>query len=290
MQGAWLILAAGVLWGTTGTAQALAPAGATPAAIGALRLVVGGAALLVAAAKHGRFGNLRRWPIFPTLLAAAGVAAYQLLFFAGVAATGVAIGTMVAIGSAPVFAGALAFFVRGERPAARWYLATALAVGGAVLLSRPGSGLDANFAGILLALGAGAAYAGYAVSSKGLLDDLEPDATMAAVFCLAAVLLAPVLWTSDLAWAATAQGAAVILHLGLIATAAAYLLFARGLAMTPVSSAVTLSLAEPLTAALLGITLLGERPDPVEVAGILLLAAGLVVLAGAERPQASSRR
>ncbi len=48
-RGAWMVLAAGVLWGTTGTAQAFAPAGATPLAIGAIRLLVGGTALLILA-------------------------------------------------------------------------------------------------------------------------------------------------------------------------------------------------------------------------------------------------
>lgn len=40
------ILAAAMLWGTTGTAQALAPAGVNPLALGALRVAIGGIALL----------------------------------------------------------------------------------------------------------------------------------------------------------------------------------------------------------------------------------------------------
>lgn len=278
-RGTWLILGASVLWGTTGTAQALAPAGATPTGIGVLRLVIAGAALLSLTGVRGRIKGLHGWPLIPTLMAAAGVAAYQLFFFAGVAATGVAVGTMVAIGSSPVFAGVLAFLVRGERPAPRWYLATAMAVAGAVLLVLPGDRVEASAAGVLLALGAGLAYAGYAVAGKGVVDSRGPDAAMAVVFSAAALMLSPLLWTSDLTWALTARGAGVILHLGLIATAVAYVLFARGLTTVPVSTAVTLSLAEPLTAALLGITLLGERPAPMELGGIALLLAGLVVLA-----------
>ena len=37
-----MVLLAAMLWGTTGTAQALAPPGATPLAVGTVRLTFGG--------------------------------------------------------------------------------------------------------------------------------------------------------------------------------------------------------------------------------------------------------
>ncbi|MFZ2948618.1 MAG: EamA family transporter, partial [Desulfuromonadaceae bacterium] len=52
--GTALILLAAVLWGTTGTSQALAPPGAHPLTIGALRLAVGGGALLLLALFRSR--------------------------------------------------------------------------------------------------------------------------------------------------------------------------------------------------------------------------------------------
>ncbi len=60
--GVWLILLAAMLWGTTGTSQALAPTGANPVVIGALRLAVGGAALLVLAWVRGGLRTGGRWP------------------------------------------------------------------------------------------------------------------------------------------------------------------------------------------------------------------------------------
>ena len=45
-----------------------------------------------------------------------GVAAYQLAFFAAVADTGVAVGTIVALGSAPAITGALEWLVRAPPP------------------------------------------------------------------------------------------------------------------------------------------------------------------------------
>src|SRR5690554_4610461 len=97
------VVIAAMLWGTTGTSQALAPQGATSLAIGAVRLSLGGLILLAFALFRGSLKGLKGWPILPTIIAAASVALYQPFFFAGVSQTGVAVGTMVAIGSSPVF-------------------------------------------------------------------------------------------------------------------------------------------------------------------------------------------
>jgi DME family drug/metabolite transporter len=276
--GQWFVLAAAVLWGTTGTAQAFAPAGAQPAAVGALRLAIGGVALLILASARGVLRSGERWPVVATALAAGSMAAYQLTFFAAVARTGVAVGTMVAIGSAPILAGLLGLGVRGERPGRKWVVATALSVVGCGLLIRPGGDVSVDPGGVILALGAGVAYATYAVTGKGLLEDRSPDAVMAVVFCLGALFLSPLLFTADLKWVTSARGLAVALHLGLIATATSYTLFARGLRVVPVATAVTLSLAEPLTAAALGLVLLGEQLTGTALLGVGLLFSGLALL------------
>ena len=53
-----------------------------------------------------------------------------------------------------------------------------------------------------------------------------------------------------------------MLFMALAATSVAYLLFLGGLKKISSSAAVTLSLAEPLTAALLGVLLVGEYLSP----------------------------
>ncbi len=277
-RGAWLILAAAALWGTTGTAQALAPPAAQPATIGALRLLIGGGALLALAVARGALKRGRRWPALPTGVAALSVAAYQLFFFSGVARTGVALGTVVGIGSSPIWGGLLGKLIRGESLSKRWVLATVLAVAGASLLLAGGKALQVDVPGITMALTAGLSYALYTLAVKHLLDMQPPDAVIAVVFGLAAVLSLPILLSADLTWVAQGRGLAVVLHLGLIATAASYVLFIRGLQVLPASTAVTLSMAEPLTAGVLGFTLLGERLLPLAMAGAASLLAGLLIL------------
>ncbi len=284
------VLLAAMLWGTTGTAQAFAPAGFDSVVIGALRLVIGGLALMALAIGRGELGRLRDWPVLPTFWAAVFTATYQVCFFAAVAKTGVAVGTIVGIGSSPIAAGILGFLFRGERPGRRWGVATVLGIIGCGLLSINGGGVTVDPLGILLAIGAGASYAAYTLALKGLLESRPANAVMAMVICLGALLLSPLLWGRDLGWLAHPRSIAVILHLGLATMALAYWLFARGLAGVPVATAVTLSLAEPLTAGLLGVVVLGEQLNLLSFVGIGLLFGGLLLLSlGGRRPLRAAR-
>ena len=116
IRGALLVLCGAMLWGTTGTSQALAPAGASSLEIGALRVVIGGAALLALALYKRSFIGSGKWPLVPTIIAILATAAYQPFFFTGTAKTGVAVGTLTALASAPVISGLLGHFTLGERP------------------------------------------------------------------------------------------------------------------------------------------------------------------------------
>ena len=272
------IILAALLWGTTGTAQALAPVGAQPVVVGAVRLLIGGLTLLLLAAGRGHLRRGGPWPWQSTAVAALSIATYQLTFFAGVSRTGVAIGTVVGIGSAPILAGIMAFLVWRQRPERRWWWATLLAVAGCGLLIAPQGQVKVDVGGILLALTAGGAYAAYTLASQRLLQTQAPDAVTAVTFTLGALTLSPFLFTADLFWLMNGRGMVVALHLGVVTTAVAYTLFARGLREVPVATAVTLTLAEPLTAATLGLFLLGEPLTPLTLLGIASLIAGLLLL------------
>jgi DME family drug/metabolite transporter len=265
-----LVLLSAVCFGTTGTAQALGPDGTEPAVVGAARILVGGA--LLAALAWRRDGS---WPALPVLVGAVAVAAYQLTFFAAVDQTGVAVGTVVALGSGPVFAGLLA----REPLTARWATATALAVVGVTVLVVAGASARVEPAGVALALGAGLSYATYTVAAKRLLATHAPEAVMARLFGIGAVLLCPVLVVAGPGEVWTPGGVALALYLGAVPTALAYILFARGLRHLPAGEVATLTLAEPLTATALGAIVLGERPGTAALLGVLLVLAGLAALA-----------
>lgn len=277
-RGYWLVLMAAILWGTNGTAQTLAPEGAEPLIIGTLRIALGGLTLLVIAALRGALRDRKHWPFLPTLLGALSMAAYQVFFFAGVARTGVAVGTIVGIGSTPILAGPIGYLVRGERPGKRWMAATALGIIGCALLIAAGKQIDIDLLGVFLAICAGGSYAVFTTFTKGLIEEHAPEAVMAVTFSLGALFVLPLLIGADLRWLSQPAGYLVIVHLGVITAAFAYTLFAQGLKLVPVATAATLTLGEPLTAGLLGVFFLREPLTALAMMGILLIFAGLVVL------------
>ncbi len=274
--GAWFIIASAMLWGTTGTSQALAHAAGSPQAVGALRLLVGGASLALIALSRGGL-RLQSWPFGLTFIAGFFVAAYQLFFFWGVSRTGVAVGTIVGIGSSPIFAGLLDYFIQRKTAGRRWLVSTGMAILGCSLLIAHSRNIQVDDIGIAFSAAAGFSYAVYALVMKRMLPGRSADDVTAMVFCTGALLLSPLLLVSDLHW--LAHGWLLMLHLGVLATGLAYWLFARGLERISVSSAVTLSLAEPMTAAVLGVAVLGERLSGVAWCGLMLILSGLLVLA-----------
>ena len=277
------VLFAALCFGTTGTAQALGPS-ASSVAVGSARIVLGGVLLVLVA----RAMAVRLPPLGPTVLAiAVGVAVYQLSFFAAVRMTGVAVGTVVAIGTGPAAAGLLGRLVNGERLTARWALATACAVAGVLLLAGGGGG-TVDPGGIALAVTAGVGYATCTVLSKRLLvAGAAPEGVMAAGFGGAAVLHVPALLIAGPGFLGSAGGLALAVYLGAIPTALAYVMFSRGLRRLSSGETATLVLAEPLTAAALGIAVLGEQPSVAAAIGAGLVLGGLGVLAAPGRRAAA---
>jgi DME family drug/metabolite transporter len=273
------VLLAATCFGTTGTAQAIGPGG-SPVAVGAARIVFGGLLLVLVARGLGvRMPNVSRGLVGM----ACAVALYQLSFFAAVRLTGVAVGTVVAIGTGPAAAGLLGRLVNGERLDARWAQATALAAVGVLLLAGDGGG-SVNPTGVALAITSGVGYATYTVLTKRMLDAGEaPEGVMAAGFGGAGLLLAPALILAGPGLLTTPGGLAMAAYLAAVPTALAYVLFARGLRHLSSGETATLVLTEPLTAAALGVVALGEHPSPAAAAGALLVLAGLLVLAAPGR-------
>lgn len=292
------VLAAAVLFGTTGTSQALGPEGTTPLSIGVMRMVIGGTALAVIAfslaAGHARRRpaatsrpRLALRPLSLMVLTGVCLALYQPLFFLGTARNGVAVGTVVALGSAPILAGLLEWAITRRTPTATWMGATALATLGVVLLGfggEAGAGGGTDALGLLGSVGAGASFAVIANAQRRLLDDgWDPFTVVGAMGASSAVVCAFALPFVDLAWLGTTSGVVMALWLGLGTISIAYVLFTWGLSGLTAATAATLTLGEPLTASVLGIVVLGERLSALAVIGLVVLAAGLALLAWGSR-------
>ncbi len=284
------VVAAAILFGTAGTAQALGPAATSPIGVGVLRIQVGAVALLVAMPFLGhdprRLPGLWRSPAM--LVSAVSAALYQPFFFAAVSETGVALGTLVAVGSAPILSGIVGWIVLGHRPTSSWIGVTTVAVAGLVLLSA--DGLDGGTAtGLLFAMGAGLCIATYNVAAK---IQLSRGVTALEVptgsFVLGGILLLPLLIGQPLDWVTQPSGIALALFLGIATMALANNLLTRGIRGLTPGPVATLMLADPLVATILGVLVLGETLAPLSAIGVALVFAGLLLqgmVLARERPR-----
>lgn len=288
--GVALVLLAALLWGTTGTAQALASGDLSAVWFGALRLLVA-ALFFVAWAQWDRTPVPHaRAPLWPVLAAGLCMAVYNLAFFAGVRLTGVALGTAVALGSGPVWAGLLQALWTRCWPAPVWWLGTAVAVAGGVLMSLgTAADLRAEPWGLGLCLLSGLSWGLYSLLNAQLLRHMPAGRVTLWAFSLAALLALPLAgWDSGWPVLQTADLLAV-LYVGVLTAGVAYLLFSHALRHISAATGVTLALAEPGVAFVLAVLVVGEQPGAWALPGLLLVLAGVGLVVRVELVAARRR-
>jgi DME family drug/metabolite transporter len=201
---------------------------------------------------------------------------YGATFFAAVHETGVAIGTVVALGSAPILTGVLSAILFRSLPTRTWMLATAVAIAGMSLIVLSGNDTNVSAIGIMYALGAGLGYALFALASKRIVESgVASDFAMARVFGIAAIMLAPSLLFVNTDWLFTSGGISLGIWLGVITVALAYWAYANGLKNLEPRETTMITLAEPVVATILGALVLDERPAALTWIGIVVVIAAL---------------
>lgn len=300
--GALCVLTASVLWGTTGTAATFAP-GVGSLAIGAVAMGLGGLLqALVAARRIARHAPALREHRALVLLGALSVAVYPLAFYTSMRLAGVAVGTVVSLGIAPLASALIERVLDGRRLTPRWTAAASLGLAGTVLLclaqgGHRGAGRTST-ADTLLGIGLGVVaaltYALYSWVAHRLITRRIPSrAAMGAVFGLGGLFLLPVLFATGAPLLDSWGNAAVGVYMALVPMFLGYLLFGSGLARVPASTATTLSLLEPAVAAVLAVLIVGERLPAAGWTGVALVVACLVLLTapagGGRRPRAAGR-
>jgi DME family drug/metabolite transporter len=139
--------------------------------------------------------------------------------------------------------------------------------------------------GVLLALASALGYAIIALCSRSLAGRYHPLQPIAVGFGAGALLLLPfALWTG-LVVVYPPVGWLLLLHMGLLPTALAYVLFLAGIRHTSATVASVVTLIEPLTSTGLAWLFFGEQLGPLGLLGaVLLLGAIGLLYRGAARP------
>jgi drug/metabolite transporter, DME family len=279
------VIVAAFFWGTTGTAAAFAKS-YSPIAMGAFAMGVGGIFQAVLASRK----IYQQWRLILSewrylLIGVLAVAIYPLAFYSSMSLAGVAIGTLVAIGSAPLFSAVIEYYLEGLTLTRQWKYGAFLGVIGIILLIV--SGNDEKQAasntllliGIALGLVAGLTYALYSWTARKLMQKgVATGAAMGATFSLAGLLLIPLFIYTDRQHTHDSISNLMALYMALGPMLLGYLCYGYGLARIRASIAVTITLLEPVIATLLTITLLNEKLAGIGWLGILLIISCLIII------------
>jgi DME family drug/metabolite transporter len=278
-------LAASILWGTTGTAATFAPE-VSPIAIGATAMGFGGllqALIALRSIRHNGRGVRRQWRV--VALGAIAVTIYPLAFYSSMHLAGVAAGTVVSIGSAPIFASIIERVADRHRLTRRWAVGAVLGIAGATLLCiaesqtlTGGRAFDSEL-GIGLGLLAGLTYALYSwAAHRVIATGIPARPAMGSIFGVAGVLLMPVVLVTGSPLLSSWSNASVGIYMAVVPMFAGYVLFGMGLARVRASTAIVLTLVEPVVAALLAVVIVGEQLPTLGWMGVGLIICSLIAL------------
>lgn len=275
--GVLAVILASLLWGTTGTAATFAPA-LSPLLIGAVAMGIGGILQCVFAftqIAQQRHLLIKHYNFL--ILGAIAVAIYPLAFYTSMRWSGVTIGTVVSIGSAPILSVIIEYISHEFHLNKQWSIGAILGILGMLLLSFT----DNNEAtieyehltlGILLGLIAGLTYALYSWSARQLmLKGISTKSAMGATFGCGGILLMPIMMLMGSSLFDSFTNLAVGTYMAVIPMFLGYLCYGFGLANIPASTATTITLLEPVIATILAILIVGESLSIIGWIGISLI-------------------
>ena len=281
------VLVASFLWGTTGTAATFAP-DVSPIAIGSAAMGIGGIMQLLLAKRlisYSRSEIVRQWRLL--LVGAIAIGVYPLAFYSSMKLAGVAVGTVVSIGLAPLISALLERIIDKKQLSIRWKIGATVGIAGVVLLclAKPGSHPDIQavaynkVAGVLMGFVAALTYALYSyVAHKLMQRGVASRAAMGILFGLGGALLIPVLLFTGGSFLHSWSNLAVGVYMASIPMFLGYICFGYGLSKISASTATTLSLFEPAVATLLAVAIVGEHIPLIAWNGIGLIVVCLFIL------------
>lgn len=290
------VVVAASLWGTIGVAtQAIfAVDRASPLFVNLLRMAIATPVLaLISWRMIGRrMLAVRRRDLLLMALSGALLAVSQAAYYAAIRQVGVSVATLLAVCVAPVIVTALSVMLRYETFSRKSAVALVCAVVGSVLLvgrhSDGGDGMTNVVLGTLLSLVAAVTYAGTIVCGRFLAADSHPLQVMTVMFAVGTVTILVLGSTSGITPLATPAGWMLVLYLGLVPTACAYTLFQVGLRSVPATVASIVAMLEPLVAAILAWSFLGETLPAIGVVGAALLMLSILLLSTNEEKRTSA--
>lgn len=209
-----------------------------------------------------------------------GIATFYFVYAQAIITTSITT-AVVLLYTAPAFVALMAWRVWGEPLTARKLTAIGLAFVGCALVARAydPAQLSWNVVGVLFGLGAGVTYALFTVFSKSGLRQFSLWTLMTYELLFGALFLLPLQNAQELS-ILTRQPIVWIFLLGLALgpTLGAIASFSLGLRDLPASNVSIVATIEPVVASVLAFVILGERLEPMQMVGGVLVMAGALSL------------
>lgn len=283
----WVLFAAmGVIWGMPYLLIKVADEGVSVPVLVCTRVALGSLLLLPAAIRGGKLRLLNghvRWLVAFTLVEIVGP--FALLSNAEKRLPSSTSGLLVA--AVPIFAALLAIATRsGDQLTPIRWAGLAIGLGGVAVLAGPGAGRGSALA-VIQVLGTALGYAIGPLIANRKLASLPAVAVNTVCLGLAAVIYAPF---AALTWPRHVPALNVLgslAGLGVICTAAAFLVFFQLIAEVGPARATVITYVNPAVAVALGVLILGERLTPAIGVAFVLILGGSVL---ATRPGSSGAK
>jgi drug/metabolite transporter (DMT)-like permease len=249
--------------------------GVPPAFLAWVRVILAAALLLAIAWHAGTLASVRGHWRWLAVFAVAEITVPFPLIAAGEQHVASSLAAII-IATAPLFVAVLAIrFDATERVTGRRLVGLLIGLSGVVaLVGIDVAGRGGELLGALAVLVAAFCYAVGPMVLKRHLSDLDQRASMGASLALATIFLTPAVALDPPSVPLTAEAAAALVILGVLCTAAAFVLYASLIAEVGAGRALVITYINPVVAVALGVAILGERPGAGAIAGLLLILAG----------------
>ena len=285
----WLLLVGlSVLWGGSFFCSEIALAELPPftVVLGRVGLAAAALAIVVLASGQRPPRSLRLWGAFVAMGVLNNVIPFSLIIWGQTAIAGGLAAILNA--TTPLFTVVLAHLLTpDERMTPGRLSGVFLGLGGvAVMIGPTLAGLGVAVVAQLACLAAALSYALAGIFGRRF-RGTPPLITAAGQTGASTLLILPLALIVDRPWTLPPPGPvtwAALIALALLGTALAYLIYFRVLAVAGATNLLLVTFLIPVSALVLGIAILGERPAPGHIAGMALIALGLAAIDG--RPYA----
>jgi drug/metabolite transporter (DMT)-like permease len=281
----FLLVVLSVLWGGSFFLSDVAVAELRPFTLVLGRVAIAAIVLNLMVVARGQKlpSSLKTWGSFCVMAALNNAIPYSLVFWGQMQiASGL---TSVLNATTPLWTALLAHFLtEDERLTARRLSGVLFGLAGVAIVIGPDAfrGLTLNLLAQLAVVGSAVCYALGGIYGKRLRGISPPVVAAGQLTCTTLMMLPLVVWV-DRPWRSPMPGAATwaaLLALGLLGTAAAYLIYFRLLASTGATNLLLVSMLIPVSALWLGAAVLGERLETRHWVGMAIVALGLIIIDG----------